>query len=211
MRLAVIFDNFGPYHLARLEAAARVGDLLAVEVSPRSADYAWTNDATRTAFRRVTLLEKNSGGPAPVQEVSRRLNSIFSQFAPQAVAVPGWSSRAAFSALGWCADHGVPAIAMSESTTWDEDRIGWKEWIKRRIVRLSSSALVGGSPHRDYIVQLGMAPDRVFMGYDAVDSEYFANKTAEVMGQKSEVRSQTPVLRGPWSVVRGPNEVRSAG
>src|SRR5205823_13158517 len=132
------------------------------------------NDATTTTFRCVTLLEKNFGGPAPVQEFSRRLNSILSQFAPQAVAVPGWSSRAAFSALGWCADHGVPAIAMSESTSWDEKRAGWKEWIKRRIVRLCSSALVGGSPHRDYIVKLGMAQDRVFLGYDAVDNDYFA-------------------------------------
>jgi glycosyltransferase involved in cell wall biosynthesis len=63
---------------------------------------------------------------------------------------------------------------MAESTPWDERRVGWKEWIKRRIVRCASAALVGGSPHADYMHQLGMPTDRIFQGYDAVDNSYFA-------------------------------------
>ena len=190
MKLAVIFDNFGPYHLARLQAAAGLCDLLAVEISARSAEYVWRNEATATTFRRLTILEENSNGANATQELLQRLDRTLSQFQPEAVAVPGWSSRAAFGALRWCADAGVPAITMSESTTWDEQRLGWKEWIKRRLVRLCSSALVGGSPHRDYMLQLGMPDDRVFLGYDAVDNEYFATKTEALRHQRTEVRKK---------------------
>ncbi len=189
-RLAVIFDNFGPYHLARLHAAAGVCDLLAVEVSGRSAEYAWTKAATTTKFRRATLFEEKSAKATSGWEVWQNLERVLSQFQPQVVAVPGWSSSAAFGALRWCASAGVPALTMSESTSWDEKRVAWKEWIKRRLVRLGSSALVGGSPHRDYMVQLGMPQDRVFLGYDAVDNGYFAAGAAKVMNQKADIRKK---------------------
>ena len=45
MKIAVCFDNFGPYHLARLRAAASVCDLLAVQVAVDSAEYAWKNES----------------------------------------------------------------------------------------------------------------------------------------------------------------------
>src|SRR5689334_22727110 len=116
MRVAVIFDNFGPYHLARLQAATGACDLLAIEVSPRSADYAWINSAKATKFRRVTVSEENAEKATSGEVLAQTLERILSQYQPQAVAVPGWSSVAAFGALRWCASAEVPVIAMSEST-----------------------------------------------------------------------------------------------
>ena len=75
---------------------------------------------------------------------------------------------------------------MSESTEWDEQRKTWREAIKRRIVGLCSAALVGGSPQRDYFKKLGMPPERIFLGYDAVDNQYFADRAQEARGWKSE-------------------------
>src|SRR6266498_4014262 len=199
-RLAVIFDNFGPYHLARLHAAAGVCDLLAVEVSGRSAEYAWTKAATTTKFRRATLFEEKSAKATSGWEVWQNLERVLSQFQPQVVAVPGWSSSAAFGALRWCASAGVPALTMSESTSWDEKRVAWKEWIKRRLVRLGSSALVGGSPHRDYMVQLGMPQDRVFLGYDAVVHGFARRRPAEIRRLSPDLRPRSPGFRPPARV-----------
>jgi glycosyltransferase involved in cell wall biosynthesis len=103
---------------------------------------------------------------------------------PQAVAVPGWAYTEALSALSWCVQTQTPAIMMSESTEWDERRAPWKEWMKRRLVGVCSAALVGGSPHKNYMVRLGMSPERVFLGYDAVDNGYFERK-AEI--QRTEM------------------------
>ena len=45
MKTTVIFDNFGPYHWARLRAAAHVCDLMAIQIAGRSAEYAWKREA----------------------------------------------------------------------------------------------------------------------------------------------------------------------
>ena len=71
--------------------------------------------------------------------------------------------------------HRRPAILMSESQEIDRPRVWWKELIKKRRVRLFDAALVGGPAHRDYLVQLGMPPDRIALGYNAVDNDYFAD------------------------------------
>jgi glycosyltransferase involved in cell wall biosynthesis len=223
MNVAVIFDNFGPYHLARLEAAAPVTELLAVEVAASSAEYAWNREAqsakrkaqsaegraarsmlhapcsTRREWQSVTLLERGTSREVSSGELAGRLNRVLDDFRPQAVFVPGWSGKAAFAALSWCVRNHVPAVAMSESTERDEPRSAWREAVKRRIVGLYSAALVGGRPHKDYMVKLGMPAERIFLGYDAVDNGYFADKAAEDRSQKSEVRtySTSSGLRPP--------------
>jgi glycosyltransferase involved in cell wall biosynthesis len=79
---------------------------------------------------------------------------------------------------------------MSESTAWDEPRVLWKEWIKGRLVKRCAAGLVGGTPHADYLARLGMPRDRIFLGYDIVDNDYFSAKAAEVRGQEEEFRKR---------------------
>jgi glycosyltransferase involved in cell wall biosynthesis len=65
-------------------------------------------------------------------------------------------------------------------------------------VGLGSSALAGGIPHKDYLVQLGMPAERVFLGYDAVDNRYFEDKAAGVRSQSSLVRDQFGLPSSPF-------------
>ena len=173
-RLTVLFHRFGPYHLARLEAAARVCELTALELGAESAEYAWEKVSGARGFQRVTLFPHGDSREAAADEVRSRVRAALEEARPEAVAIPGWSDRAAFVALAWCAEQGVPAIVMSESTAHDEPRVGWKEFVKRRLVRLFSTALVGGRLHVDYLEQLGMSRDRIFTGYDVVENKHFA-------------------------------------
>ena len=53
-RTAVLFDNIGPYHCARLEAVVDACELLAVELGKSSGDYSWPPGESRR-FRRVTM------------------------------------------------------------------------------------------------------------------------------------------------------------
>ena len=177
MKVALLFDNFGPYHWARAAAAAGCCDLLAVQFGSTSDTYAWAQEAGGKAALRTL----NPDGPStalPGVDMRKRLEPVLADFGPDAVMVPGWSSREALMALRWCGATGTPAVAMSESTPWDAPRTRCREAIKRRLLRLFSAALVGGSPHADYVLQLGIPLDRVFLGYDAVDSSYFAAEAA---------------------------------
>ena len=191
MRITVIFDNFGPYHLARLRAAAGVGELAAVEVAASSAEYAWARrDPGAAPWRIVTLLESGTSREVQQRELIQKMDRALEELRPEVVFVPGWSGRAAFAALAWCARRQIPAVTMSESTEWDEARAGWKEAVKRQLVGLCSAALVGGTPHQDYIVRLGLPRDRAFPGYDAVDNDYFSVQAAECARQAAALRHQ---------------------
>ncbi|PTS73257.1 hexosyltransferase, partial [Sphingomonas sp. HMWF008] len=40
-RVAILFDNFGPYHIARMLGASAELDVVAVEATPSGTEYAW--------------------------------------------------------------------------------------------------------------------------------------------------------------------------
>ena len=84
----------------------------------------------------------------------------------------------------------IPIVVMSESSRQDEPRSWWKEAIKRRIVGLYSAALVGGQRHVEYLVELGMPRERIFTGYDVVDNDYFARRTAKIRDSRFEIRKK---------------------
>ncbi|MEI8287859.1 MAG: glycosyltransferase [Verrucomicrobiota bacterium] len=191
MKTAVIFHRLGPYHFARLRAAGRLLPVTAIETSGADETYAWDQVAGADGFERVTLFADADAQKQPAQEVARCMAAALDKIQPQVVAVPGWADAAALAALQWCIQNRVPAIFMSESTAGDEPRKPWKEYIKRRIVTLGAAGLAGGTPHRDYLARLGMPVGQIFLGYDAVDNSYFADKVAEVRSQKSGVRIGT--------------------
>ncbi len=188
-RAVIIFDNFGPYHLARLRAAAKVCDLKAIQIAGRSAVYAWDNEAPPEGMNFATLFTVGASHEIGKNELARRMEESLDEFSPEMVLIPGWSGVGAIDALAWCVRRRVPAVIMSESTEWDERRTPMKEWVKRKIIGLCSAALVGGQPHKDYLVKLGMAPESVFFGYDAVDNDYFIGKTDGVRTHLSQIRA----------------------
>ncbi len=186
MKVAVIFHRIGPYHFARLRVAGGVLPVVAIETSGADETYAWDKVGAVDGFERVTLFENADAQKQPSREVARRMASALDKIRPQVVVIPGWSDKAALAALQWCIKNQVPQVVMSESTAWDASRSVWREAIKRQIVGLASAALAGGTPNRDYLVQLGMPRESVFLGYDAVDNRYFADKVAESRKQKAE-------------------------
>jgi len=190
MQLAVLFDNLGPYHIARLAALGSHCDLLAVEQHASSAEYEWRPSA-QVPFRRVTLFE-NAGVPtgSASELASRAISEVLSEFGPDVIAVPGWSGEQAISAVTWALRCKVPVIVMSESQEIDFPRTRIREWIKRRYLDCCDGALVGGRPHSYYLVKLGMDATRIRVGYDVVDNEYFDTGAGRVRANAATLRQQ---------------------
>ena len=209
VRIAILFHRIGPYHLARLQAASRLLPIVAIESSGVDATYAWDQVDSSDDFERVTLFGDADAQTLPKADVVRHTALTLDKLAPTMMVVPGWADAAALGALHWCVKNRIPAIIMSESTAWDEPRVVWKEWIKRRIVGLVSAALVGGHPHADYIHQLRLSKDRIFIGYDVVDNTYFAAEAARWQKLKAETlkaeirkgESEDAAIRGQGSGV----------
>jgi glycosyltransferase involved in cell wall biosynthesis len=174
--LCWIVVNSMPYHEARLNAAAEQARLRVCMVQLTDIDTHWTvqkPEQIARSIQRRTLFANKPWREIDGRAMVRRLNALLDELRPDVVCINGWSFGGCIAALSWCGAHRVPAVLMSESTALDHPRHHWKEAIKRRIVRLCSASLVGGTPHRDYIAALGASLDHVFTGYDAVDNEHF--------------------------------------
>jgi 1,2-diacylglycerol 3-alpha-glucosyltransferase len=175
--------------VARLNAASGACEVVAAAWRSRSKTYAWQPVQKGTRFKRVSLL-----GTSDVRATSRHLLAVLHEklnpMAFDLVAVNGWGDFGSLAVLTWASQHKIPVVVMSESTAWDEPRKAWKEFIKRQIVTLGAAALAGGKPHRDYMVKLGMPVERIFLGYDAVDNEYFAQGAKKVRDRRSETRQK---------------------
>ena len=190
MKVAIIFDNFGPYHRARLRAASRAGTLLAVELHRHSREYAWEHSTGPEGFSAVTLGASARGGLAAHIGQARRLGQVLRIFGPECVFVPGWSRAYSWAALGWCRANRVAAVVMSETAEHDSARCAWKEWVKGKIIKLCSGALVGGAPHAEYIAKLGLPSDGIFQGYDVIDNTYFAQAAQAARSRAAELRRE---------------------
>ena len=188
--VAVLFDRFGPYHLARIGSAAPYLTVVGVELSAETKEYAWDKVADSDRFRRVTVFPDGSARDATMEEVRKRLFAHLDAIKPAAVAIPGWSGRAALLALQWCVGNRVPAVMMSESHEIDEARKPILEFVKRQVLRTCSAALVGGSIHVEYLKKLGFPADRVALGYDVVDNSYFANGAAAARAEEDATRAR---------------------
>src|SRR5438094_8201698 len=187
--VAVIFHHIGPYHHARLNAAAERLPVTGIEWSAKGYD-AWGAAEAHARYHKISLFSE----AADEYPARRRRRDAFcwalEQANPDVVAVNGWNNFGSLAAARCCMEQGVPMVVMSESARGDEPRTLWKETIKRRIVALYSAALVGGQRHVEYLVELGMPRERIFTGYDVVDNEYFRQKAEEVRSQRSEVRQK---------------------
>ena len=191
--VAVLFHRIGPYHLARLEAAGARCGLTAVELSAMDATYAWSRVDGAPNFTRLTLFEEDVDCRRRI-DLRRSVHAALTAADPQVVVIPGWSHPGALSALLWCLQKGRPAVLMSESGPHDDVRRRAREATKRHVVRLFSSAVVGGAPHGAYACALGLSAGAVFSGYDVVDNQHFERgaRQARVCDQRFRQRLGLP-------------------
>lgn len=194
--VCMLVERLGPYHHARLKAAGKVLRVTALELFKTDRTYAWEEVPGSAGFERVTLFAHEEEA-RPAGLLKERIWRALERCAPRAVAVNGWWDRSALAALRWCLKSGTPAILLSESQVCDADRAGWKEAVKRLIVKGFSSALVGGESHARYLQALGMERPGIFTGYDAVDNAHFSRGADEARFNTLALRRERQ-LDGPY-------------
>jgi glycosyltransferase involved in cell wall biosynthesis len=189
--LCWVLINTVHYHHARIEAVVARAALRPCVIQMTDTDLFRAldhPDRGSLAYGRHTLFPHTLERDIDRRQVAPRLSRQLTALRPEVVCINGWSSGGCLAALLWCIDNRVPAVIMSDSAAEDEPRRWWKEAIKRRIVRLVSAGLVGGSPHAAYLAELGFPRHRIFSGYDVVDNAHFRSGA-------DAARREAPALR----------------
>lgn len=201
MHVVVVFHNVGGYHAARLQAThaackQKGWRLTAIQVTDSTQEHPWGDLEKQLPFELRTLLPVASTNANHKPEVAAAaLPAELDALQPDVVAIPGWGFPVSRTALSWCKRHRALTILMSESKHDDEPRVWWKELAKSLLyVRKFDAALVGGELHREYLVKLGAPRERIFLGYDVVDNDYFSCQSETARRDPAATRLRQPLI-----------------
>lgn len=201
--ILIHWPRLGPYHVARVRAATRNFSeqglrLIALELFGAEDEYLWERVGQGSGTEIHTLFPSTPVGRVSKMELFRAIWKHLDRLRPQAVVINGYSSWDSWVLLAWCKMKGAFPILMSDSRWDDAPRTALGEWVKRILVQQYGAALCAGAPQRKYLESLGMPPDRIFDGYDAVDNQFFGDESDKA--RQSPERYQTlPGLADPRS------------
>lgn len=177
MKPAVIFvwENFGPYHVDRLEAAGRaLGDthrVIGIEIAGSSSIYAWNRTDAVADFERVTLFPDRAFASIPAwRQLSAMLRACLRTRAHHIFLCHVTRIDTFLLALGLRL-LGRRVYVMTESKFDDKPRSLWFEFAKKSVYLPYNGALVGGQRHGEYMRFLGFRAKSIVQGYDTVSGD----------------------------------------
>ena len=115
---------------------------------------------------------------------------------PDIVVVSGWSTYASQAAMLWCRRRRVPYLVVVESHDRDP-RARWRRALKWAVVpRLlagAAGALVTGTLARDSMMRAGVAPERIWLFANTVDTKALAAKASALRSRRPELREKLEI------------------
>lgn len=183
MKIAVQWPRFGPYHLARLEACERVLgprgiEVIGLETASNDTLYDWNVEDGPVRFRREQVFPGQTFEALAPRAIEAGVAQALDRIDPDAVSIMSYGYPDARAALAWCRRRRRVAILTTDTKADDAPRVGWREWIKRRIVAEYDAAFVSGTPQRAYLEALGFPADRIVAGCNVVDNAFFTDRAA---------------------------------
>lgn len=172
--------------------------MIGLETAGDDAIYDWDVERDAEAFERVQVFPNQVFESISAKEMHAGVTAALDRLQPDAVAIISYSFPDARACLEWCRKHRRIAVLMSATKADDAPRTGWRERVKETLVAQYDAALVGGTPQRAYLKQLGFPNELIFQPYNAVDNDFFwegaeaARLNRQPLGHEVNTRSETP-------------------
>lgn len=172
--VAFVWDNFGPLHVDRCEAAARqIGPqtpVIGIEIFAGSDDYDWQQPEAR-GFRKQTLFADGNWKSRSAAKVSAAIVDAVTNANCKAAFLSHYDQPAMLLAAIRLRRTGVQIFTMGCSKYDDAKRHLAREWLKQFFYRPYDGGI--GSDYRStaYMRRLGLPADRVLGGYNTVNQD----------------------------------------
>jgi len=164
-----LWDNFGPYHMDRVEAVKRHFldklTVIGIELNPKSDTYAWSSRPSDTFEKRTVF------GNESLRSFIGRAMRILAQMPPprrSCVFLCHYENPAIFLVSLILRIRGAHVIMMNDSKIDDKPRNTWKETFKSFFLLPYHGALSAGTRSKEYWKFLGMRSKPIHGEYNTV-------------------------------------------
>lgn len=191
MHIAIIWQRFLPYHLARIRHASRKLKKLgyrftAIEVASQDISYGFPIDSGGNEAEYICCFPGESYHDHSAREVRRRVLEVLTDAKPDVVFSPAIAFPEGMAALAYRLKSGARVVIMDDAWEHTARKGIIVKLIKRLIYRNTDAAFVPAVSHLSHYMDLGFTKERVVFGVDVVDNEYFSNQVEQVRVNGSE-------------------------
>jgi glycosyltransferase involved in cell wall biosynthesis len=194
-KVAIIWQRFLPYHTARLRHLRKRlierGDVLtAIEVASSDESYAFPDASEGKDFDYTCCFPGTSYHGLAANEVLDSVLATLRKIQPDIVFAPATPFPEGMAAIRYRLESGCRTVLMDDA--WEHtDRRGWvTRFIKRQIHANVDAAFIPAPSHSRYFEDMGFPADRIVLGVDVVDNDYFSASALKARAEKeSLVRS----------------------
>ncbi|TWU25799.1 glycosyltransferase [Bythopirellula polymerisocia] len=194
--LVVLWNNFGPYHVARLIACEKRLKLknirvIGIELAGQESTRDWQLERESLSCE-IHTLAPDVMLPKDGKDLSPRMIEKLDELSPDYIAAAGYDRHEMRSAIQWAKQHHRSTILMSETKWDDRPRPFWKTVLIKRFLKKFDSALVSGAAAGEYLVTLGFPREHIFRQYGVIDNEYVIKATDRLRSDPGEDGSRLP-------------------
>jgi glycosyltransferase involved in cell wall biosynthesis len=172
--VAIMWENFGPYHHDRVRALPEAGiPVVAIQLYGRSIIYDW-EDSSAPPYPMITLAQTDD--EVSTIGLARRLVRAVRESGASDCYFCHYEYPAVFLAATWLRLTGHKVYTMISSKYDDYPRVAWREKAKSLLMLPYMGGIVGSERSRDYVASLGIDRDKAFIGYDTLDIARLASQ-----------------------------------
>lgn len=182
--IAIIWQRFLPYHISRVkrlwEKVLPLGyRLSSIEVSPRELSYGFPEiKVVNNGFEHICCFPGRSYHELRAIEVHKKVFSVLREIQADVVFAPATAFPEGMAAYVYRLAFHEKAVMMDDAWYYTDRRGILTKEIKRMIHKNIDAVFIPASSHVPYFLTMGFPEDRIILGVDVVDNDFFS-RTAE--------------------------------
>lgn len=193
-RLVIITEIISPYRIPLFNCLAAHAEIdlhviFLAETDPVLRKWSVLKSEIRFSYEVLPSWRFRIGGANVL--LNRRVIQSLEKSSPDFILCGGYNYPASWQALFWARRHGLPFALWSESNAQDQ-RGGSVvvESLKRYFLRKCDEFAVPGQAATDYLLGLGIDRTQIFMAVNAVDNNFFLQRSQSSRRNAAKLRSE---------------------
>jgi 1,2-diacylglycerol 3-alpha-glucosyltransferase len=195
VHIAIIWQRFLPYHVARLgQLARRFSEfghrLTAIEVATQDLSYSFPEVIhSEDGFDRICCFPRSSYHQHKANQIHRKVLEVLLSLKPDVVFAPATPFPEGMASLAYRLATGTLSVLMDDAWEHSDRRGRFVKLVKRLVHANADVAFVPSISHLSYYVKMGFPPERIVFGVDVVDNNFFTARADRVRHGASRIRT----------------------